>query len=124
MLRQLQQEQQATKLATEKSELSTLQGYVLRACDEFMLDCPRYAQPLSSPGLLYHITKERTSRVLNCLHDFAALSSKFSDHVLYVVKADSAEQQVQKAYRKLSLLLHSDKLPPLIDGQRKGRVLR
>ena len=121
---QLQQEQQATKVAMEGSQLSVLQGYVLRACDEFVLDCPRYAQPLSSPGLLDHMTKERTSRVLNCLHDFAALSSKFSDHVQYVVKVDSVEQQLQKVYRKLSLLLHSDKLPPSIDGERKGRVLR
>ena len=117
---QLHQEQQATQLAMEKSQLAILQGYVLRACDEFVLDCPRYDQPLSSPGLLYHMTKERTARVLNCLHDFAALSANFSDHVQYVVDADSVEQQVQKVYRKLSLLLHSDKLPALIDGERKG----
>ena len=39
------------------------------------------------------------------------------------MSATSSEQEAQKVYRKLSLLLHSDKLPALIDGEKKGHPL-
>ena len=116
---QLQNEKQTT----EKCQLSILQGYVLRACDELVMDCPLYNQPLSSPDQLKYLTKQRTSRVLNCLKDFAALCSTFAEHAQYAVDATSSERQAQKAYRKLSLVLHPDKLLAHIDGERKGHTL-
>ena len=73
---QMQNEKQATQIATEKCDLSTMQGYVLRACDELVMDCPHYNRPSSSPSLLKHMTKQRASRVLNCLIDSAALCSR------------------------------------------------
>ena len=40
-----QSERSKAALAIDKSELCTLQGYILRACDEFEHDCPRYFVP-------------------------------------------------------------------------------
>ena len=77
MLAVVEREKSAARLAVEKSELSTLQGYLLQACDEFAYVCPQYHLPLRSPEVLQQVTRKRASRLLSCLEDFTGLSSKF-----------------------------------------------
>ena len=93
-----EREQSAARLAIEKSEMCTLQGYVLRACDEFAYDCPQYHQPTALP----QVTRERAARLLSCLSDFTALSSRFAEYEQYAVEAGSSQQQAQQVFRKLS----------------------
>ena len=101
---EVQHQRSTAAQAIEKSAVSTLQGYILRACDEFVFDCPQYHLQLESRGTSQQVTKERASRLLNCLKDFTELSSRFSEYEQLVVQPGSSEQQAQKVFRKLSLL--------------------
>ena len=102
-----------------KAEQSLLQGYIMRACDEFVLDCPLYRGSLRQALVFAQISKERACRVLNCLRDSTELSSKFKYDGCAVLPT-SGEREAGSVYRKISLLLHADRLPAAIDGANRG----
>ena len=86
-----EKEKSVARLAMEKSELSTLQGYVLREGDEFAYRCPECHKLLESPAVVQQVTREHAARLLSCLKDFTALSSKFSQYEQYALVAESPE---------------------------------
>ena len=100
--------------------LYILQGYILRASDEFVVDCTLLLSTELDVKVVVDKTNKRTIRLFNCLHDIAALSSHFSGHTRYLVNEPSAQNEVRTVYLKLSSLLQSDKLSPVIDGLNKG----
>ena len=103
--------------AMEQSKQSVLLGYTLRACDEFVLDCPLYHRSLDTQLVLDEVTRKRTARVLACLQDFTKLcSSAAAQYNQFTVEANSSQHDAVKAFRMLSKLLHTDKLPATIDG--------
>ena len=107
--------------SVEQSKQSMLLGYTMRACDEFVLDCPLYHRPLDNQAVLDQVTKDRTARVLACLQDFTKLCSSAADQYQHIaVVASSSQQDVHKAFRVLCKLLHTDKLPMSVDGDNKG----
>ncbi len=117
-----QQRQEIVRL-TEKqhdTHISILQGYVLRACQEFAWDCSFWRQ--HEVELPADMSVERMYRVLNCVHHFTALCSKLSDYPHYAVSDVSTREEVHKVYSKLSLLLHPDELKARgIDGADRGK---
>ena len=56
-----------------KVEQSLQQGYIMRACDEFVLNCPLYRGSLREAPVFAQISKERACRVLNSLRDCSGL---------------------------------------------------
>ena len=91
----------------------------MRACDEFMLDCPLYREPLRQDAVFAQISKERACRVLNCLRDLTELSSKFK-YDGNAVLPTSDEKEAAAAFRKISLFLHTDRLSAAFDSEKKG----
>ena len=109
--------------AMQRLERAVVQGYIMRVCDEFVRECPFYALPLSE--VAEKMPKEKAAGVLTCLTDFMLFSpSTAAQYQNLGVGLDSTGSEVNRAYRKLSLLVHSDQLPTSIHGDRKGTACR
>ena len=111
--------EQRLSASKEALKLTLLQGYIIRACHEFTLRCPKHDHPLLNENKLKQVTLDEAYAVLSCVRTFSTFST-LPDHQQLFVDAGSDQAHLKKVFRGLSLMVHPDKLPDDVIQDNRG----
>jgi DNA repair exonuclease SbcCD ATPase subunit len=95
------------KSQEESLNASVKVGYISRACQEFIAECPTWTQ--STGVALLSLSREDALDMVNILEEFDAVCSEPRRAPLYLDSSSTAIK-FKKAWMAFSLLLHPDKI--------------